>query len=108
MCKYKILNVRQLIHQNLVIMAYKIDKSLMKCNHRINVQPVHHYATRNRLQPRLIPIRTNIGKKSIFRYCTELYLTVQQNIWTERSIHVFKKKVKQSIIELNELNESNA
>lgn len=106
MQKYKILNIRQLIHQNNLLMIYKIDKCLMKCNYRLNRTPNHEYATRSRSRPRLTAFRTNTGKSSVFRSCTDLYNTMPLNLRNEPTIHSFKRKLKKSILEINEQNEN--
>lgn len=94
--KYKIMNIQQLMHYNMLIMSYKIERGLMKTNYRINTTANHLYATRNRLQPRLTAFRTNTGKNSIFRHCIERYISLEQSIRNARTLHSFKNKLKSS------------
>lgn len=101
MNKYKILNVRQLMQQNNLTMMYKIDKGLMKTNYKLNRTPIHAYTTRNRSMPRLTTYRTNTGKKSIFRSCTECYNLLQPHLKLAPTIHSFKKKLKIQLLSEN-------
>lgn len=100
MNKYKILNVRQLIHQNSLLMMFKIDKCLMKCGYRLATDPLHHYPTRNSSRPRLGMYRTNIGKSSVFRSSTNLYNSLNTALKNERYIYSFKKKLKKNILDM--------
>lgn len=99
--KYKILNVRQLMHQNSLLMILKIDKSLMKCNYQPETEPLHQYSTRNSTRPRLSLYRTNAGKNRIFRASTELYNSLQLSLRNERTLYSFKRKLKINILEMN-------
>lgn len=95
--KYKILNVEQLIYLNKILLIYKIEKKTLKSNYSLNrVQP-HEHHTRPRV--RLNAFRSNVGKYSVYRSCTEAYINENNNLPTNLSLHTFKKKLKTIAIE---------
>lgn len=96
--KYKILDIEQLIYYNQMIMMFKIDKKLMKSNHTIDRNPTHSYTTRHSALPRLIPFRTNMGKNSVFRACTEGYRSLDPSLIEQSTVLSFKKRLKEKII----------
>lgn len=88
--QYKILNIKQQIKYNNILLMYKIDRNLIKINHAIDRTPHHDYRTRNASQPRLATFRTTIGKKNIFRVCTEQYATLPQNVLLNTTLYSIK------------------
>lgn len=99
--KYNILDIKKLIPYYEAIMIYKMDKNLMKCSHNIDRNSAHDYDTRSRSLPRLQPFRTNMGKNSIFRTCTERYRELPPGLHRLQSLHLFKKHLKNHIVNQN-------
>lgn len=95
--KYKILNVQQLLRYNKLIISFKIDKRLMKCNFKFDTAANHEYLTRNCEQIRLPVFRTITGRNSIFRHCAELYRATSIDLKNSRTLQIFKKKLKSSM-----------
>lgn len=81
---------------------HKIRKNMMKINFNTDTHQQHSYSTRNVHVPRLIQCRTTLGQKNIFRSCTEQYRTLPQSITQQRTIHSFKRALKNAL--LNETN----
>lgn len=100
--KYAILNVRQIMRLNEMLMYFKLKKNKFKCNFKINTDSAHRYSTRNVSLPRTSTFRTNLGKNSIFRSCTKNFNEMQLNNNNELSINAFKKKIKTELLEMNE------
>lgn len=97
--KYKIMNVRQLIQYNNAIMIFKISRNAMKSNYSLNVAGERRYNTRAAARPRASAFRTNLGKNSVYRSCTELFYNMQLDQITSTSNYSFKKQLKNIIFE---------
>lgn len=95
---FKILNVKQLVKYNAILLMYKIDRKLIKSNHTLNRIASHSYETRNSSQPRLTAFRTNTGKNSVFRACTEQYALLPTALSGVVPTVKFKKQLKTHII----------
>lgn len=94
--KYKILNVQQLIYVSKILLIYKIDKNLLKSNYLVQR---HNHDRNSRAHIRLSAYRTNVGRFSIYRACTELFQDEQNNLQTNRSLNTFKKTLKTMALE---------
>lgn len=87
-----------MLRYNLLIMSYKIDKGLIKCNYKFNTTANHNYPTRNNDRIRLPVFRTITGKNSIFRQCAEAYRDIDTKLKTTRTLSAFKNKLKTKIL----------
>lgn len=96
--KYAILNVRQIMKLNEMLMYFKLKKNKFKCNFKINNERTHRYATRNATLPRTSTFRTNMGRNSIFRSCTKKFHEMHLNNNTQLSINAFKKNSKKKYL----------
>ena len=91
---HNILNVLQIIQFNKLLMIHKIKNNLMKSVFCLNYTRNHAHITRSIGQPQYIPFRTNIGRDSIFRSCTECYFKLPPSIRNAQTIPKFKKLCK--------------
>lgn len=97
---YGVLDVKQLIVMNSVIMFFKIKNNQIKCNYEITDR-AHQYQTRNRDIPRTNVPRTKLGKFSTFRSSLNLFHSLNANIRAITNIHTFKKKIKNELLNHN-------
>lgn len=97
MKKYKIFNVTETIHFNKILMIHKISEGMMKSDFQLDYTRKHDYITRSIGRPQYMPFRTNLGKNSIFRSCTECYFNLPQSVRTIHSINLFKKICKRML-----------
>lgn len=96
--EYEILNIPQLIKLNNIVMMHKILKRRMKTNFKIDFSRNHQHNTRACSRPRLAAFRTNTGKNSIFRTCTEIYFNNSTNlplVHNDDTFYKFKRKLKE-------------
>lgn len=101
--KFKIPKINQLIRINELTMIFKIDKKIMKSSYDVDRNQPHNYTTRTSSLPRLLPFRTDLGRKSIFRHCTEKYRELQPCMHALQSLHTFKRRIKKQILANNNI-----
>lgn len=97
---YEIMDIKQIIKLNRTMLIYKISKRLIKSNYQLNFLREHRYQTRAD-RPTFVHFRTNVGKNSVFRSCTELFFDMRLNGYNEVSPNLFKKRLKSVIMEYN-------
>lgn len=94
-----ILSVRQLIKYDTVVLAFKIEKKLIKTNISINHRAdMHSYNTRNANNMHQRSFRTNIGRFSISRVIATEYNQLPNSIKNCETLNNFKKKIKNNIL----------
>lgn len=91
MKKHKILNVSNIVYFNKLLIIHKISEGLMKSDFQLDYSRNHDYVTRSNSRPQYMPFRTNTGKNSIFRSCTECYFSIPPSMRNIHSISLFKK-----------------
>lgn len=94
-----IFSVRQLIKYNTAILAFKVEKKLIKSNITINhFADRHNYNTRNSRNIYQGSFRSNVGKFDTSRMMAVEFNSLPSDIKTIPSLHIYKKRVKQHIL----------
>lgn len=100
---HNIFTVRQVIKYNTAVLAFKIDKKIIKTDLVINLRAdMSRYITRNAHSMHQRSFRTNIG-----RFCTSRVVAVEYNqipnsIKNSETLNNFKKRIKTSILDAHE------
>lgn len=96
--KYNILNIEKTIKYNSTILAFKINKQLIKLNTTINRNnDIHSYGTRNNHAIQLSQFRTHTGRDSVLRVAYQNYNQLALNL-NNRNLNQFKKEIKHIIM----------
>lgn len=90
---HNIFSVRQLIKYDTAVLAFKIDRKLIKTNIVINLRAdIHRYVTRNAHNMQQRSFRTNIGRFSTSRVIAVEFNQIQNSIKKSSSLNNFKEK----------------
>jgi hypothetical protein len=94
------LSFKNICRYELYMTAFKILNNLIKHNFIINRNfEIHNYNTRNKANYYLSFFRTESQKKNVLYNCLKIYNNLPGDISNINNIVIFKKKIKQYIIE---------
>lgn len=101
--KFNILNVRQISKYETAILAYKINKKIIKTNiETIQMSSRHNYNTRNSNQLYQQSFRTKTGKYLISRLIAVEFNMLPTDLQSLPSLNQFKNKLKKYILSDNQ------
>ena len=96
----KVLKLTSLVEYETIFLIFKIKHGLLKCNISLpTISNVHNYSTRRRNDFYIPTCRTSRAQTNVFHYGLKLFNELPTQIKSNNNITIFKKALKQFIIE---------